>query len=90
MRGRVIDQIIRETAERHGYSVNELKSPARYASLCRARFEAMWLAHQVRRPDGTRLYSLPQIGRAFGRDHTTVINAIRRHEAFMAAEKVAA
>jgi chromosomal replication initiator protein len=90
MRGRIISQIISETAERHGYSVKEMTGPARYASLCRARFEAMWLAYQVKRPDGTRLYSLPQIGRAFGRDHTTVINAIRRHEAFLAAEKVAA
>lgn len=89
--GKVIDRIMREVAERHGTTVAVLVGPARDAASCRVRFEAMWLAYQERRPDGSRLYSQPQIAARFGgRDHTTVTNAIRRYEAILAAEKVAA
>lgn len=90
MKGRAIDRIARETAARYFLPVSELKSPNRNTYVCRARFEAMWLTYQERRPDGTRLYSLPTIGKYYGRDHTSVLNALRRHEARLAAEKVAA
>lgn len=78
---RRIRAIAEEVAARHGYEVKDLIGPSRYKRLCAARFEAMWLARRERRADGLYLYSMPQIGRFFGgRDHTTVLNAIRRHE----------
>ena len=90
MKGRIIDRIVRDVAARHGVFVGEILGRTRTAQICRARFEAMWLAYQERRADGSRLYTLPFIGRCFGRDHTSVLHAIRRHEAILAAGKVAA
>lgn len=90
MKGRLIDEITREVASRHGVFVGEMLGKSKNAQICRARFEAMWLAYQQRRPDGSRLYSMPFIGRCFGRDHTSVLHAIRRHEATLAAGKLAA
>lgn len=87
---RIIDQIIRDTAQRHGLFAGELTGPARNRQASRARHEAMWLAYEARRPDGSRLYTLPFIGRRFGRDHTSVLYGVRKHGATVAAEKVAA
>lgn len=85
--GRTIAEIADDVARRHGVSVGDLKSPARYRHIVRARQEAMYLAYQERRPDGRRVYSLLQIGRWFGgRDHTTALFGVRRHEGRLAAE----
>ena len=77
---RRITQIIAEVAERHDMAPDEVTGPMRWKRQCRARYEAMWLARQVKGKDGKPLYSLPEIGRVFGRDHTAVINALRRYE----------
>jgi hypothetical protein len=51
----------------------ELRSPRRKARVVRARQIAMYLAHQLTEQ------SLPEIGRRFGgRDHTTVLHAVRK------------
>ena len=56
-----------------GISMRDLLSPSRIQSLARVRQISMWLARQLT----TR--SLPDIGRRTGgRDHTTVLHAIRR------------
>lgn len=77
---RRIVQIIAEVAARHDLRPEEITGPERWKRNCRARYEAMWLARQAVGRDGKPLYSLPQIGRFFNRDHTTVLNALRRHE----------
>ena len=77
---RQIDRIVRDVAERHGLLPYDLTGPAQWKRECRARFEAMWLARQIIGRDGKPLYSLPQIGRHFNRDHTSVLNALRRYE----------
>ena len=77
---RRIYQIIAEVAERHDMAPAEIIGPMRWKRHCRARYEAMWLARQVMGRDGKPLYSLPEIGRVFRRDHTTVINALKRYE----------
>jgi chromosomal replication initiator protein len=54
----------------------DLLSERRNRAIARPRQAAMWLAKQLT----TR--SLPDIGRRFGgRDHTTVLHAVRRIEA---------
>ena len=53
-------------------SHDELLSADRTRHIAHARQEAIWLAHNL-----TNL-SLPAIGRKFNRDHTTVLNSIRR------------
>jgi chromosomal replication initiator protein len=71
--------IIRETAEKYGLTVGNLTGPSRVIEVCAARFEAMY---RIRKELGQ---SLPTIGRLFGgRDHTTVMAAIHRHEARLA------
>lgn len=60
-------------AREFGWSVNDLLSARQGESVTIARHAAMYLTRKL------TLMSLPQIGRAFGgRDHTTVMAAMRR------------
>ncbi|MFI4974250.1 MAG: chromosomal replication initiator protein DnaA [Caulobacterales bacterium] len=71
-----VDDIQKATAEHFGLKQSDLISERRTRSVARPRQAAMWLAKQLT----TR--SLPDIGRRFGgRDHTTVLHAVRRIEA---------
>jgi len=73
-------QIARDVAVKHDLTLADLIGPSRLAPVVKARHEAM---HRVRRETS---HSLPRIGQLFGgRDHTTVMNAVRRH-----AQRVAA
>ena len=68
-------------AESYGVSRAELVGPGRGATPVRARQVAIYLTREA-----TDL-SLPQIGRLFGgRDHSTVLNSIRRVEAAAEAD----
>ena len=68
-----VDEIQKATSEHFGLKQADLISPGRARALARPRQAAMWLAKQLT----TR--SLPDIGRRFGgRDHTTVLHAVRR------------
>lgn len=67
-------RIVQEVAAQHDLTPEDLTGPRSRRTESRARHEAMW---RIRRE--TRL-SYPQIGRFFNRDHTTVINGVRRHE----------
>ncbi|HWA61777.1 MAG TPA: chromosomal replication initiator protein DnaA [Caulobacteraceae bacterium] len=74
-----IDDIQKACAEYYGMKQADLISERRNRSIARPRQAAMWLAKQLT----TR--SLPDIGRRFGgRDHTTVLHAVRRIEALKA------
>lgn len=64
-------QVIREVAEAHGLSIEDLVGPSRKHAHIRARWEAM------RRIKEEFDLSLPRIGRFFNKDHTTVLNALR-------------
>ena len=80
--GSSIKRILAHVAEKHGFEPEALTGKSKVHRVSVARQEAMWLAYQERWPYGRRVYSLPQIGAFFGdRDHTTVLHAIRRHEA---------
>lgn len=71
-----VDQIQKVVAEHFGLKQADLVSERRARAVARPRQAAMWLTKQVT----TR--SLPDIGRRFGgRDHTTVLHAVRRIEA---------
>jgi chromosomal replication initiator protein len=70
-----IDEIQRRVAEHYNIRLSEMTSDRRARVVARPRQVAMYLAKQLT----TR--SLPEIGRKFGgRDHTTVIHAIRKIE----------
>lgn len=67
--------IIAETCLKHGVSREDIMADRRQAKIVRARFEAMW------RLKKETPWSYPRIGKFMGdRDHTTVLNACRKHE----------
>jgi chromosomal replication initiator protein len=71
-----VDTIQKAVAEHYALKQADLLSERRARAVARPRQVAMWLAKQIT----TR--SLPDIGRRFGgRDHTTVLHAVRRIEA---------
>lgn len=71
-----VDMIQKAVAEHFALKQSDLISERRARAVARPRQVAMWLAKQIT----TR--SLPDIGRRFGgRDHTTVLHAVRRIEA---------
>jgi chromosomal replication initiator protein len=70
-----VDQIQKAVAEHYGLTQADMISERRARAVARPRQAAMWIAKQIT----TR--SLPDIGRRFGgRDHTTVLHAVRRIE----------
>jgi chromosomal replication initiator protein len=80
-----VDIIQKTVAEHYSLKQADLISERRARAVARPRQVAMWLAKQIT----TR--SLPDIGRRFGgRDHTTVLHAVRRIEALKAEDPVLA
>jgi hypothetical protein len=72
--------IIRIVAERFGVTVADIMGSERSHRGCRPRHAAMWIARQL-----LPHRSLPALGRRFGgKDHTTVISAIKRVDRLMA------
>ncbi|SER02364.1 chromosomal replication initiator protein [Solimonas aquatica] len=67
-----IDNIKRTVANYYNIRVTDLNSPRRTRSLARPRQVAMALAKELTQ------HSLPEIGEAFGKDHTTVLHACRK------------
>lgn len=67
-------QMIQRVADRHGVSLVDVMGADRDQAVSHARFEAMY---RVRARFGD---SLSQIGRLFGRHHTTVLHALQRYE----------
>lgn len=70
-RRRTLDEVLRDTAQLHGVDVAEMRGPSRVAHLVRARTTA----YRILRAEPLR-WSLPAIGRAFDRDHTTIMAAL--------------
>ena len=70
-----IDEIIRKVADHYNLRISDLLSARRARSVARPRQVAMYLSKTL------TSQSLPNIGRRFGgRDHTTVIHAVRKIE----------
>lgn len=70
-----VAMIIRHVAIHRGLTANDVKSLRRTRAVIQPRQEAMYLASVMT----TR--SLPEIGRQFNRDHTTVLHGLRRIKA---------
>lgn len=76
-----IDEIIRKVADHYNIRMTDILSPRRARSVARPRQVAMFLAKKL------TTKSLPEIGRRFGgRDHTTVIHAVRKIEELRAVD----
>lgn len=72
---RPMARVILQTAKVSGIPAAEIIGPRRTKQRVRARFMAMAVCR-----DYTEA-SLPEIGRAFNRDHTSVLNALRQVDA---------
>jgi chromosomal replication initiator protein len=76
-----IEEIQKRVAEHYGIRLADMQSARRARAVARPRQVAMYLAKQL------TPRSLPEIGRKFGgRDHTTVIYAIRKIEELRTAD----
>ncbi len=76
-----IEDIQRVVARQYNVSRSDLLSARRTANVVRPRQVAMYLAKTM------TLRSLPEIGRRFGgRDHTTVLHAVRKIEGLVAKD----
>jgi len=77
-----IDEIQKRVAEYYSVRISDMHSPRRARAVARPRQVAMYLAkHLTPR-------SLPEIGRKFGgRDHTTILHAVKKIEELMLKEK---
>ena len=74
-----IDDILRVVMKHFGVNRGDLLSSRRNRSIVRPRQIGMWLAKSL------TARSLPEIGRRFGgRDHTTVLHAIRKIKSLLA------
>ena len=74
-----IDEIQRKVAEHYNLRMTDMHSARRARAVARPRQVAMYLAKQL------TSRSLPEIGRKFGgRDHTTVMHAVRKIDELMA------
>ena len=76
-----IDEIQKKVAEHFNIKMSDMHSSKRLRNLARPRQIAMYLAKQL------TASSLPEIGKKFGgRDHTTVIHAVKKVEELLANE----
>jgi hypothetical protein len=75
-------RIVVEIAKNHGLPVATILGPTTMANIVAARHEAMAEVY-VRCPG----MSLPDIGRLFNRDHTTILHAIRKLGVWRGGEK---
>jgi chromosomal replication initiation ATPase DnaA len=66
-------EIITQVALRHGFRYSEIIGPSRNKAVVLARHEAM-VEVARRKPN----YSVPMIGKAFNRDHTTILHALNK------------
>jgi len=76
-----IDEIIRKVADHYNLRLSDMLSPRRARVVARPRQVAMFLSKMLTSK------SLPEIGRRFGgRDHTTVIHAVKKIEELRAID----
>lgn len=77
--GRPLHAVAIDVCQKHRVSAQELLSSRRLKAFVLARQEFCWRARRETEA------SLPEIGKFIGRDHTTVIHSIERHEQRVAA-----
>lgn len=77
-----IEDIQKKVAEHYQVKLTQMHSPSRARNIARPRQVAMYLAKQL------TVHSLPEIGKKFGgRDHTTVLHALKKIEELCAHDR---
>lgn len=76
------NQTLAAVASSHGVSPADILGPFRFKALVHARQEVAWRMRNAKDALGKPRFSYPQIADWMGgRDHTTIIHAVRAHEA---------
>ncbi len=75
------DQTLAAVASSHGVSSADILGPFRFRALVHARQELAWRMRNAKDSLGDPRFSLPQIAAWMDRDHTTILHAVRAHEA---------
>ncbi len=78
----LIEDIQSVVRKEYGFTKAEFLADRRTGPIVRARHISMYLAKKL------TLRSLPEIGRRFGRDHTTILHGIRKVECLMKTDAV--
>ena len=68
-----------EVAKKHGLTLDDLRGERRQHYLVVARWEAAWRCFNETKN------SYPAIGRVLHKDHTTIMNAVKKHQERIAA-----
>lgn len=74
----LVEQVAAEVAREAGLRVRDIMGSSAARHPAHARHLAMWRLRQILSENGEPRYSFPEIGRAFGRDHTSAMHACRR------------
>jgi hypothetical protein len=83
---RRVKQIKLECAEEFGVTLEDIEGPSTKRPKVTARQKAMAMVYAEMHPG----WSLPRIGRAFGgRDHTTVLHAVRKLGVWKPSKRIA-
>lgn len=67
----LVERVVRAVSAESGVSVTKILSKTRRADVCLARFAVMFALRE-------KGLTLPAIGRALGRDHSTVLHGLNR------------
>ncbi len=76
-----IDEIFRAVANYYGVECEGILSARRNRTLVRARHVAMYLTRELTQ------HSLPEIASSFNRDHSSVLEAIRKIETLLQSDE---
>jgi len=72
------EKIIRAVCDKYDVTLDELRGNGRNKNITTARHECFYrFRHEIKQMG--RPLSLPEIGKAFCKDHTTVMHGINRH-----------
>lgn len=74
------ERIVQLIAEEWRVDPADVVGLIREGWIVQPRFAAVWLAHKLLNQ------SLPQLGRLFGRDHSTIVHALKRAEGWRIAD----
>lgn len=75
--------IVRFIGKRYKLRISTIMGRNRSPKVCRIRFIAIYIAHKI------TLRSTPDLGRRFGgRDHTSILNALKSVESHMAEDRL--
>lgn len=85
----VLQRAVEAAAEETGVSPKMIFSQSTSRQIAEARQLAYWLIRSVRAPNGLPRYGWKEIGRAFGRDHSTVLHGVRAHKARLMTREAA-